>query len=269
DSLGQSRRGLLQVHGAVVDQGLETKRAEAVGQYSLFGGTDTARRDDVATVEHVVPMGEWDKATLLSYEREMLGLYVSDHPLLGLEHVLSSYADTTIAALTAENATDTAVVTVGGILSGLVRKVTKRGEPYAQAMLEDLEGAIDVWFFPGAYVKCATLLAEDKVVVVRGKLDLREDTPKLVAMEVSCPDLGVAPRGPVVIRLDAARCTEPVVAALTDVLRAHPGVTEVHLQLVSATGARVLRLDDGHRVTPTPALMGDLKALLGAGCLVG
>jgi DNA polymerase-3 subunit alpha len=210
---------------------------------------------------------EWDKQLLLTYEREMLGLYVSDHPLFGIEHVLAKGTDCTVAALTAEERADGSVVTVGGIISGLQRKVTKQGNPWAIATLEDLEGAIDVMFFPATYQLYGMQLAEDAVVFVRGRLDRREDVPKLVAMEMTLPDLAEGPGGPVVITLPVARCTPPVVERLKEVLATHPGVTEVHLQLQSSAKTTVLRLDDALRVTPSPALMGDLKALLGSSCL--
>ena len=214
-----------------------------------------------------VPVGEWDKPVLLGFEREMLGLYVSDHPLFGVEHVLASASDTTIASLTAEAVADGQVVTVGGILSSVQRKMSRQGQPWAMAVLEDLEGAIEVLFFPAAYQSCALHLAEDAVLLVRGRVDRRDETPKLVAIEVTIPDLSEGPRGPVIVTLPAQRCTPPVVERLREILATHPGRTEVHLELRSGTRTRVLRLDEQLRVAPTPALMGDLKALLGPGSI--
>jgi DNA polymerase-3 subunit alpha len=268
DSLGHSRKGLLQVHAEAIDNCMDTKRAEAVGQFSLFGGGDDdgdGAGDE--TTEINVPMEEWDKTTLLAYEREMLGLYVSDHPLFGVEHVLAANSDTSIAQLTVETANDGQIVTVGGILSSVTRKVTKQGNSWAIGILEDLEGAIEVMFFPQTYLTCATQLMEDAVVCVKGRLDKREDIPKIVAMELRIPDLSTGPRGPVIVRLEAGRCSPPLVDGLKDVLRTHPGTTEVHLHLVGGVRTTVLRLDDGLRVAATPSLMADLKQLLGPGCL--
>jgi DNA polymerase-3 subunit alpha len=271
DSLGHTRRGLIAVHADAIDACMETKRAEAMGQFSLFGEVDAAAADEGGDPlgAIAIPLTEWDKKTLLNFEREMLSLYVSDHPLLGVEHVLAQHTDTRVTELTADAAEDGKVVTVGGLLSSLARKVTKRGDAYAQAVLEDLEGAIDVWFFPNTYREYGLLLAEDDVLVVKGKLDKREDTPKLIAIEVSRPELTAAgPRGPVVLRIETARCTEPVVEELKGVLRQHPGMTEVHLELQRAGQTTyTLKLDDGLRVSATPSLMADLKQLLGAGCL--
>ena len=156
---------------------------------------------------------------------------------------------------------------VGGILSSVVRKVTKKGDPWALVTLEDLEGAIEVMFFPQSYQAAAVQLVEDAVVLVRGRVDRREDIPKVVASEVIVPDLSVGPRGPVVVSMPTARCTPPVVDRLKEVLGAHPGTTEVHLQLVTGGRTTVVRLDDRLRVTADGALFADLKALLGVGCL--
>jgi len=107
-------------------------------------------------------------------------------------------------------------------------------------------------------------------VLVRGRLDRRDDVPKLVALEMSMPDLSSqTQRGPVVISLPVARCVPPVVDRLKEVLASHPGVVEVHLQLLSPARTTVMRLDERLRVTPTPALYADLKELLGAGTVSG
>ena len=259
DSLGDPRRGLLNVHAEAIDSFMATKRNEAHGQFDLFGGGDDGRRpDDGLVVTPPVPIGEWDKSVLLAYEREMLGLYVSDHPLFGVEHVLAAATDCTHRhADRLRGPRRTArMVTIGGLVSGLQRKVTKKGDVWAIATIEDLEGAIEVMFFPQTYQLYATTLAEDAVVVIRGRLDRRDDVPKLVAMELTLPDLSEGPRGPVVISLPVVRCTPPVVERLKEVLATHPGATEVHLRLQAASRTTVLRLDDGLRVNPTPGADG-------------
>jgi DNA polymerase III subunit alpha len=267
DSLGHTRRGLITIHAEAIDAVMDTKRAQAVGQFDLFGGGE----EDGGTpfgLDVAIPLGEWEKSALLAFEREMLGLYVSDHPLFGIEHVLSSAADCSIASLTgSDDRADGSRVTIGGLVTGLQRKVTKKGDVWAIATIEDLEGAIEVMFFPQTYQLFATSLGEDAVVIVTGRLDRRDDVPKLIAMELTLPDLTEGPRGPVVISLPTVRCTPPVVERLKEVLGTHPGATEVHLRLQSAARTTVLRLDDGLRVNPSPALMGDLKALLGPACL--
>ncbi|MDT4900204.1 MAG: polymerase subunit alpha, partial [Pseudonocardiales bacterium] len=236
---------------------------EAIGQFDLFGSMGEASdpADDVFAVR--VPEGEWDKKVLLQFEREMLGLYVSDHPLFGLEHILASSADSTIAAVQAEGAGEPQSLTLTGILSSVNRRVTKAGAPWATAVLEDLEGSIEVMFFPATYAQVALNVAEDAIVAIKGRTDSREEAVKFIASDLSILDTTQGPRGPVLVKLAPARCTPPMVDRLKDVLATHPGTTEVHLKLVNGEREHVLRLGDGFRVTPSAALMGDLKALLG------
>ena len=268
DSLGHHRRGLAAVFEDAVERHATTKKAEAVGQFDLFGDAGAGDVVDAAFAV-TVPSGEWDKMVLLAFEREMLGLYVSDHPLLGVEHVLAAHSEVTIGALHTDQIGDGQQVVLAGILSSVLRRVNKAGAPWASAALEDLEGSVEVLFFPQTYAQVAVSIAEDAIVVVKGRVDRREDVAKLIASDVSVPDLSDGPRGPVVVQLQAARCTPPVVERLREVLATHPGTTEVQLQLVNGERRTALRVADGFRVAATPALMGDLKALLGPTCLAG
>jgi len=159
------------------------------------------------------------------------------------------------------------MVTVGGILSGVQRKVTRQGGTWAAATLEDLEGAIEVLFFPATYAQCMSQVVDDAIVLVRGRLDRREEVPKLVAMEVSTPDVTAGQAGPFVVSMVEARCVPPVVERLKEVLATHPGASEVHLRLLTGDRVKVLRLDEKLRVKPSPSLLADLKQLLGPGCV--
>ncbi|MHB1431133.1 MAG: DNA polymerase III subunit alpha [Streptosporangiaceae bacterium] len=273
DSLGSPRRGLLMIHEQAIDSVIDVKRNEAIGQDSLFGNDE----ETAATFDVPVPDGEWDKSTLLGFEREMLGLYVSDHPLLGLEHVLAAETECSVVQLlgaadesarpAAGGRSDGQVITIGGILSGVQRKMTRQGSPWATATLEDLDGAIEVLFFPSTYQACMHLVVEDAIVLVRGRLDRREEVPKLVAMEVRPLEVPAEGGGPFVVSIPEARCIPPVVERLREVLRTHPGPNEVHLRLMNGAAAKVMRLDDKLRVRPSPSLVADLKQLLGPACV--
>jgi DNA polymerase-3 subunit alpha len=271
DSLGHSRRGLMAVFDQAVDSFLSAKRVEATGQFDLFGGDDSHPEDPAidSAFAVAVPDGEWDKMARLAFEREMLGLYVSDHPLLGVEHVLAAHSECTVGAIQTDQVGDGQQVVIAGILSSVLRRVNKAGAPWASAVLEDLEGSVEVLFFPQTYAQVAVSVAEDAIVVVKGRVDRREDVAKVIASDLTVPDLSEGPRGPVVVSLPAARCTPPVVERLREVLATHPGTTEVQLQLVNGERRTTLRVADGLRVAATPALMGDLKALLGPTCVVG
>jgi DNA polymerase-3 subunit alpha len=261
DSLQHNRRSLILSYEELVDAVLATKRNEAIGQFDLFGGLGAS--DDTAVLPGLAAVDEWDKKVLLQFEREMLGLYVSDHPLFGLEHLLAGTADQSIASLFAEASDEPRLVTIAGIISSVNRRVTKAGAPWASAVIEDLDGSIEVMFFPATYAQVALTIAEDAVVVVKGRTDARDDTVKLIASDISLLDTSIAPRGPIVVTMAPTRCTGPMVDRLRDVLATHPGTTEVQLRLVNGDREHRLRLGDGYRVTPSAALMGDLKALLG------
>jgi DNA polymerase-3 subunit alpha len=246
------------------------KRKEAEGQFDLFGGMGEETGGEPGFgLDVEFSSDEWDKTYLLAQEREMLGLYVSDHPLFGLEHVLADKADAGISQLTGGDFGDGAVVTIGGIISGLQRKMTKQGNAWAIATVEDLAGSIECMFFPATYQLVSTQLVEDAVVFVKGRLDKREDVPRLVAMELMVPDLSAAgSNAPVVLSIPALKVTPPMVSRLGEILRNHKGDSEVRIKLQGPRKTTVLRLDR-HRVKPDPALFGDLKVLLGPSCLAG
>jgi DNA polymerase-3 subunit alpha len=219
----------------------------------------------------------------------MLGLYVSDHPLFGVEHILARDADISLSELMGSaadededsedsgsrpapaagngNRKDGEIVKIGGILSGVTRKVTKNGAQWATATLEDLGGAIEVLFFPQTYQLYATAIAEDTIVLVKGRIDRREDVPKLIAMDLTLPDLTATEGAPFVVSMPLTKCVPPVVEQLREVLRTHPGPTEVHLRLRGNEKTTVVRLDDKLRVAASPALHADLKQLLGPTCI--
>lgn len=271
DDMKHKRRALVAIHETAVDQYVDIKKNEAIGQDSLFAGLDDldgGGGPGFGISVSLPDIEEWDKTTLLAHERDMLGLYVSDHPLLGLEHVLSNGSDCTIGQLMLdEERPDGSPITISGLVTSVQRKITKRGDAWAMVTLEDLDGAIDVLLFPSAYQLASTYLNEDAILTVKGRLSRSKDQPEVHGQEISVPDLSEAQSGPVGIKLPQTRCTPDTVAHLKDVLRAHAGTTEVRLNLVTRESTIVVRLDDRLRVTPTPALFADLKALLGPGCL--
>ncbi|KAB8168686.1 DNA polymerase III subunit alpha [Streptomyces sp. 3MP-14] len=272
DALNHTRKGLTQHFESMIDNVVQVKRKEAEGQFDLFGGMGDAADDRDGPgfgMDVVFSEEEWEKAYLLAQEREMLGLYVSDHPLFGIEHVLDEKADAAISALNGGDYADGSIVTIGGIISGLQRKMTKQGNAWAIATVEDLAGSIDCMFFPASYQLVSTQLVEDTVVFVKGRLDKREDVPRLVAMELMVPDLSEASaNAPVTITIPTVKVTPPLVERLGEVLGQHRGPTEVRVRLAGSRTTTVLRLDR-HRVQADPALFGDLKALLGPSCLAG
>ena len=263
DSLGHTRRGLMMVYLEALDAVSEAKRAESIGQFDLFGATNATT--SVSGVELDIPKNEWEKMVLLGYEREMLGLYVSDHPLLGVEHILKSVSDFTISQIS--EVSHDQIITICGLITQIQRKVSKQGTPWAIVTVEDLEGAIDVLFFSNSYATHGVNLVEDRIVAIRGRVDKREEQSRVSALDLSLPDLNIVPTGPLVISMEMARCTPPVIDRVKEILRSHPGGREVHLRLADGSKNTVLKLDEGLKVTSSPSLSADLKTVLGPDCL--
>ncbi|TYC98725.1 DNA polymerase III subunit alpha [Arthrobacter echini] len=272
DSLRHHRRALAVIHEEAVDSVIVLKRNEAANQFDLFSAFD----DDGGmggpgglSVE-VPDLPEWDKKDKLSFERDMLGLYVSDHPLQGLEGILGQHADSPIPSIIGEEGpADGAIVTIAGMITSLQRRIAKNsGNAYARAEIEDLAGSMEVMFFGQVYGPISGVLAEDLIVVVRGRLQRRDDGAVMLnAQELTVPDLSGGHSGPVVISMAQHKATETAVSALGDVLRTHPGTSEVLIRLNSSRKVEVMKLGVDLRVTPTPGLFGDLKVLLGPACL--
>ncbi|HET9672863.1 MAG TPA: DNA polymerase III subunit alpha [Actinomycetota bacterium] len=261
DSLGYRRRALLEHHDKVSGPIAAERKAEAAGQFSLFGGDDEVGRID----ETVLEGAEFEKPELLRYEKEMLGQFVTDHPLLEVADGLRAQSSHEIADL--DDADDGELVTIGGIIGSVSRKYTKRGEPYAQFRLEGLSAGVDVVAFPSVYEADPDLIAPDRIVLVTGRIDRRGRELQIRANEVREPILAGAPapdgRESVVIDLTAAACTDTVLAKMAELLRSRPGPAAVKVRFHSSDGVRPLDMGE-FRVDPS-LLMGELTGLLGAG----
>ncbi len=268
DSLRHPRQGLYLVHGEAVDAAMGTKKAAARGQFDLFSGAVDDTGDTAGVFEVPVPDREWDTRQLLAFEREMLGLYVSGHPLDDVAQALAARRDTPIAAVVEGRVGHGRKVVVGGLVAAVDRRVTKKGEPWAIVRLEDLEAAVEILFFPAAYASAATALTEDAVLLVTAHVSIRDGRMSLLGDQVTVPDLGgLATAGAITVTIPVPACTPAAVRGLRETLQQHPGPTEVRIRLVGRKGPQLLAIDPRYRVQPSPALMGELKALFGPACL--
>jgi DNA polymerase-3 subunit alpha len=298
DSLGHPRQGLCLVLEQVVDRTLARRREADQGVLSLFGESGGGEIFDDTRVP--IPDNEFDKHTKLSFEKEMLGLYVSDHPLVGAEAALRRHADCTILDLREEGAGREGGVGsgneaagangaggghiggngaggygggggggwngdrwVGGVVTGLARKYTKRGELMATFVLEDLQSSIEVFVFPRTMTQMGYLLADDAVVCVKGRLDLRDDVPKLICSELKRPQLVLDGAEPLHVVLAPGALDDDRVARLRELLTEHPGPSPVYLHV----GTKMVRLAQEFNVNASPGLLAELRVLLGPACL--
>jgi DNA polymerase-3 subunit alpha len=257
DSMGYPRQGLLAVFEQVVDRTIARRRKEAEGQFDLFsvGGEPDESFDD-GRVD--VPDLEFDKAQRLAFEKEMLGLYVSDHPLMGAEGALRRRTDKGIAALL-DSEVEGPPLTIGGVVTALQRKWTKKGDLMAVFVLEDLEASIEVMVFPKTMSEHGQKLDDDAIVCIRGRLDTRDDLPKFIAMDIERFDPVPDGDRPLEIKLAPTRVTEMLVDDLKRLLTEHPGHAKVLLQV----GEQRVRLPDEFRVDTGNGLVPELRVLLG------
>nr|WP_308468668.1 DNA polymerase III subunit alpha [Glaciibacter superstes] len=265
DSLGATRRGMVEIHESAVESAVKIKRDEEHGNVgfdfdSLF--------DDPQSSERVPDRPEWAKKDKLAFEREMLGLYVSDHPLAGLETALAKYASTTIAELMASDQTqDGDTVTIAGLITNVQHRVAKKsGNQYGMIQVEDFGGEITVMFMGKAYLEFSTALISDSIVVVRGRVSLRDDGMNLHAFNLTTPEFGQAvDSGPITIQLADSRATTGTMTSLSEILARHRGDSEVRLKLIKGPTARVFEVPRPVKVSAD--LYGELKSLLGPHCL--
>ena len=280
DALGHPRQGLCLVFDQIVDRTLARRREADQGVMSLFddpGGGESVFDD----ARLPIPEQEFDKNAKLAFEKEMLGLYLSDHPLKGLEAALARHTDTRIAELRDQAAREAAGTApdapasgprgrdadmrcVGGVITALVRKYTKRGDLMATFVLEDLDSSIEVWVFPRTMAEVGHLLADDAVVCVKGRLDLRDEQPKFICMEIKKPELTVGAE-PLHLFLPLNALSDDRVERLKKLLTDHRGDSPVFLRV----GAKCIRLSPEFSVDTSRGLHAELRELLGAGCLGG
>lgn len=265
DSLGCTRRALVEIHEDAIDAAVTQKRAEANGQ---VGFDFDSLWEEPQAVNKVPDRPEWSKRDKLAFEREMLGLYVSDHPLAGLELQLAKHASVGISELLAgDAASDGDTVSVAGLITSVQHRTARNsGNPYGIVQVEDFGGEISILFLGKTYQEFSPALVNDSIVVVKGRVSERDDGVALHAVSLFAPDLGQSlGAGPLVISVPEVRATTDVVTALNDVLIRHSGDNEVRLKLVKGETARMFEVP--YPVSVSADLYGELKSLLGPNCL--
>ncbi|KAB1643991.1 DNA polymerase III subunit alpha [Gulosibacter chungangensis] len=261
DSMGYTRRALVEIHEDAIDAAVSRKRNEAHGQVDLFAGLM-----DFEEEESVVPeRPEFTRRDKLAFERDMLGLYVSDHPLKGLEVELSKLGAMPILNLLGDtHVKDGEEVQIAGLLTTVQHRIARNsGNPYAMVSIEDFGGEISVMFLGKTYTEYSTELVSDTIAVIRGRAQQRDDGLSITAKSITIPHLTVGEDKPVTLTLADTLATESLIEQLDELLRRNSGESEVRLRLETATSIRKFELP--HRVEPGSALYSELAALLGPG----
>jgi len=263
DTLGHPRKGLLMVFEQIIDSTLVRRRERDQGVMSLFGDFDSG--DAGGFDERIaIPAHEFDKSDRLKFEKEMLGLYVSDHPLLGVEAALRRKVDCSIAE--AIEREDGANIVLGGVITNLSRKFTKKGDQMAVFVLEDLDSSVECTVFPRVLTEQSHKLIDDAIVAVKGRLDRRDDTRVgFMVQDVTIIEgLDTASAAPLKLRVPATSLTELKIHQIRKILREHPGDSPVYLHIGQG---KVLRLADEFCVD-LDRVVGELRMALGHDAVV-
>jgi DNA polymerase-3 subunit alpha len=263
DSVGHPRRGLLAVYEQIVDATIARRKERDQGVMSLFDlGGDTPDAGPAFEERAAIPELNFEKKEKLAFEKEMLGLYVSDHPLMGAEAALRRRIDGTLIEVA--EAEDGAMRIVGGVVNGLQRKWTKKGDLMAVFTLEDLQTSMEVMVFPKTMADIGHLLADDAVLIVKGRVDKRDDQPKLIAMDVEVFEGVTDGAPPLYLKVSPHRVDARLVDELKALLTRFPGDARVILHL----GEQKLRLSEEFCVDTSGGLIGELRVLLGPGAII-
>ncbi len=261
DSLGHPRRGLLTVYERIVDVTVARRRERDMGVMTLFGDAGDAGGPTYDERPRI-PDLEFEKRQQLAFEKEMLGLYVSDHPLMGAEASLRRRTDGTLDELA--DLDDGTMRMFGGVVTALQKKWTKKGDLMAVFTLEDLRSSAEVMVFPKTMQEHGYKLEDDVVVCVRGRVDKRDDTPKLIAMDIevfepstTAPALRIA--------LSATGLQPGLVDRLKALLLEHPGESEVFIQL---SPRQTVRLPPEFCVEASNVLLAELRVMLGPDAVI-
>jgi DNA polymerase-3 subunit alpha len=281
DSLGRPRAALLQELDAVLAAGQRLARARAGSQTGLFEMADSGQASAAVSSG---ALEEFSRAELLAMERDMLGMYVSGHPLAHVRDLLGQR--TTAAIVQLAEMRDRSEVVIGGLITALKRTTTKSGAAMAFATVEDLTGSVEVIVFPKTYEQTHLALRRDAVVVVRGRVDVSEQQVKVLADAVIPLDEAPVPAGAAEgaagdgpgarplpsdtadvglalhVLLDADRHGDAGLRRLRDVLARYPGDRTVLLSV--RAGGREVTMQAGElRVAASPRVVQEVEELLG------
>lgn len=257
DALGHTRQGLLGAYERIVEQTVTRRRERDMGVMTLFDTEMEVESIFDETIE--ISEVEFDKTQRLAYEKEMLGRYISDHPLSGYEQVLRRKCN--LSSANANDADEGKSVIVGGVVTDLQKKWTRRGDLMANFTLEDLEGTIDVIVFTKVMAEIGHKLVEDTPLILTARVDKRDDNTKLVCLEIEQLENDTkSDLTSLEIRIPAGGATSKHLERLSALLKDHDGDCDVYVHL----GDKKIWLGSEFRVEPHSGLLGEIRVLLGA-----
>ncbi len=261
DSTGATRSQAFAVVDTAAEQGNLLQREKESGQTSLF---DLLGDDSSATTDQRLPdIDEWPENKLLAHEKEVLGFYVTGHPLAQFAHIITQLATAKTGDVSSMR--DGASVTVGGIIAKVKAQTTRRGDRMAFVTLEDLDGFVEVIVYAETYQKSKGVLMEDVPVIVLGRIGSNNGEMRIVANEIFHLDEAQKRLVRAVhVRLMAAGLEEPRLEQLAAALSAHSGQCDLYFHLVTPRHGEVtIKAGARSRVEPSNALVEAAQEILG------
>ncbi len=236
------------------------------GQDSLFGSKEilSVGGNGYGVLPEVV---EWDEKTLLNYEKETLGFYVTGHPLARFSDSIKRFATCEAVALSERN--DKEQVRVCGIVSGIKELITKKGDRMAFITLEDLSGSVEVIIFPEVYATSMELLKGDDPLLVSGELDVGEEACKVMASEVALlSDVKETMARLVHVRLTTPGLEEMQMRQLKSIVQRYRGNCEVQLHItIPNRSETTIQLPNKLKMSATDEAMVEAENLFGYGVM--
>jgi DNA polymerase-3 subunit alpha len=258
-----------------VETGQQTQNDRRSGQLNMFGAASSSGSAAKAATSTLPDVPEFKSAELLKFEKDLLGFYITSHPLT--EHQLALERYTTASTREAMSCGEGTEVTIGAMISRVKKVVTKNGRSAGQQMailtLEDLEGQIDATLFAETFEavnqKYPTAIANESIVFVKGKVDKKRETPSILVNEVIPIAEAMAKlTTSMLVKFDPTRHAADVVQQTMPLFKQHRGNLPVYVQVPAAAGQMVtLRLPSDLSVKPMQALAEELERLLGTGCV--
>lgn len=267
DSLMHTRRSLSEIHEQAVDAQVLTKRKEAQGQVDLFAGMFD---DDEGLDVKVPDRPEWQKREKLAYEREMLGLYVSDHPLAGREAQIARYSEISLADLQENEALqDGQVLTIAGLVTAVEHKVARNtGNPYAIVSVEDLDSEVTVMLMGKTYTEYGRSLNSDQIVMIRGRVSQRDDSKNINAQRIDILENATDATDAIVLNIREEQATKLNLEELDRALRAYPGESEVFVNMVAGRSVSS-RFKLQPKIKLSVAFISEAKSIFGSKVFIG
>jgi DNA polymerase-3 subunit alpha len=240
----------------LMDMASRDARERDSGQTSLF---DEEAVPDGGRAE-TPPVPEWTQNVKLGFEKEVLGFYVTGHPLAEHERELRCLCSASLSGL--KELKDGQACVVGGIILGIKHSLTKRHETMARVTLEDLEGVAEALVWPSTYAKAQGKLNKEALILVRGKVDLSGEAPKVSAEEIMTLDEAVE-RLPKRVHFNIGGLDEQGLEKLRGLLQRHPGTVEVYIHKRENNRDVIQRLGAKFRIKLGRDVNRELKAVLG------